>query len=88
MVSREWLLEASAVAARQYDLAPLISTRHPVFSVKACDLPYQLRQSYRITRCHDQTIWEITDIQPDGVSRLSIDVVQLGRASQLEKPAR
>ena len=63
-----------------------ISTSRPIFSVKACDLPFDLRQSYRIQRCHDGSLWEITDLRPDGVSRIEIRVVQLGRRSQLERP--
>jgi hypothetical protein len=73
---------------REFDLAPLISTRKPCFSVKACELPFPLRQHYRIERCWNKAVWEITDIKSDGISRIECDVVQLGRASQLDRPAR
>ena len=62
-----------------------ISTSRPIFSVKSCDLPFDLRPSYRIQRCHNGSLYEITDIRPDGVSRIEIRVVQLGRRLELER---
>ena len=63
-----------------------VSTRRPIFSIKSCDLPYPLYGGTRIQRCHDGSIWEITDAKPDGISRVQINVVQLGRDAQLDRP--
>lgn len=71
--------------SRETDVAIAIQTRRPVFSVKACDLPYPLRQKDRLQRCWDKTEWEITSVKPDGISRIEIDVVQSGRTSQLDR---
>ena len=72
--------------SKEIEIAVAIQTRKPIFSVMACQLPYQIKQQYRIQRCFDQTLWSVTNIKPNGISRLEIDVVQLGRASQLDRP--
>lgn len=64
-----------------------IQTRKPRFSVKACNLQFELRNGFRLTRCFDETEWEVTSTQPDGISRIEIDVTQIGRAPQLDLPA-
>ena len=69
------------------ELAQLIRTSTPTFSVKTCELPFPLRQHYRIQRCATGDTYEITDIKPDGVSRIEFDVVMLGRQDQLGRGA-
>ena len=65
------------------ELAQMIRTSVPTFSVKTCELPFPLRQHYRIQRCATGDLYEITDLKADGVSRIECDVVQLGRNVQL-----
>ena len=65
------------------DVAQLIRTSTPTLSFKTCELPFPLRQHYRIQRCATGDVFEITDIKPDGVSRIEADVVMLGRQDQL-----
>jgi hypothetical protein len=68
--------------ASGHSVGPIVSTSIPVFSFGYGVLPFPLRQSYRITReCSGET-FEVTDVKPDGVSRIVCKVVQLGR--QLE----
>ena len=63
-------------------MAPLITTRKPRFSFKANTLPWPILRGYRITRCVDQTIWDVTSVKPDGATRIDVAVVELGRATQ------
>ena len=72
--------------SKDIEIAAAIQTRKPIFSVKACDLPFTIGRQFRIHRCFDGTDWEVTASKPDGISRVELDVVQLGRASQLERP--
>jgi hypothetical protein len=59
--------------------SPLVSTSEPIFSFGYGVLPFLIRQSYRIKReCNGET-FEVTDVKPDGVSRIVVKVVQLGR---------
>jgi hypothetical protein len=62
-----------------HSLSPLVETREPVFQFSYGVLPFELQQSYRITRCRNGATYEITNIKPDGVSRITVNVVQLGR---------
>jgi hypothetical protein len=64
--------------AGSYEVAPLITTSKPVFSFAYGALPFPLRQHCRIERCCSGELFEITDIQPDGVSRIACTVVRLG----------
>jgi hypothetical protein len=41
-------------------------------------LPWPLMQGYRIKR-RSGDLYEITDIKPDGVSRIEVNVNQIGR---------
>ena len=69
--------------SRDLDItAPLATTRKPRFSFNACTLPFAIVRGYRIERCVDQTLWEITSVRPDGASRIEVHVVQLGRQTQ------
>ena len=65
-----------------HSLSPLVSTSEPIFSFGYGVLPFPIRQSYRIRReCNGET-FEVTDVKPDGVSRIVVKVVQLGRQSE------
>jgi hypothetical protein len=66
-------------------VSPLISTSKPVFQFSYAVLhgmPFALRQSHRITRLCSGEVFEVTDIKPDGASRVTETVVQLGRQSE------
>jgi len=68
-----------------HSVSPLISTSKPVFQFSYAVLhgmPFRLQQSYRITRLCSGERFEVTDIKPDGVSRVTVSVVQLGRQSE------
>jgi hypothetical protein len=68
-----------------HSLSPLVETSEPVFTfgydvLRA--MPYPLQQSYRIRRCCNGALYEITNIKPDSVSRVVVNVNQLGRPSE------
>ena len=63
-------------------MAPLVTMRKPRFSFKNCVLPWPILRSYRITRCVDGTLWEVTSVKPDGAARIEVAVVELGRSTQ------
>ena len=68
-----------------HSVSPLVSTSKPVFQFSYAvlhGLPFMLRQSHRITRVCSGETFEVTDIKPDGVSRIIVNVVQLGRQSE------
>lgn len=66
----------------RHPISPLISASMPVFTFRYGELRVPLRQSYRITRqCSGETS-EVTDVKPDGVSRIVCKVVQLGRQAK------
>jgi len=60
-------------------VSPLISTSKPVFQFGYSVLPFAIRQYYRITLLRTGELFEVTDVKDDGVSRLTVDVNQLGR---------
>jgi hypothetical protein len=62
-------------------VSPLVQTSEPIFEFGYGVLPFSLQQSYRITRCCNGATYEVTNIKPDGVSRICVNVVQLGRQS-------
>jgi len=64
-----------------HSLSPLVETREPIFEFGYGVLPFELQQSYRITRLCNGVTYEITNIKPDGVSRICVNVVQLSRPS-------
>jgi hypothetical protein len=69
----------SGRVASGHSISPLISTSEPVFTFGYGVLPFAIRQHFRITReCSGET-FEVKDVQPDGVSRIVVKVVQLGR---------
>jgi hypothetical protein len=61
------------------NITPLVSTSKPVFSFGYNVLPWPIRQGYRITLLRTSEVFEVTDAKADGVSRINVDVVQLGR---------
>jgi hypothetical protein len=65
-----------------HSVSPLVETSEPIFEFGYGVPPYPLRQTYRITRCCNGATYEITNIKPDGVSRICVHVVQLGRQSE------
>jgi hypothetical protein len=60
----------------------LIETRVPIFDFSRDALPWGLQQLDIIERVCSGEKFEIKNVQPDGVSRIVVDVVQLGRQSQ------
>lgn len=62
-------------------ISPLISTCKPVFQFGYGVLPWPLRQGYQIWLCRTGETFEVTDVKPDGVARITVNVVQLGRQS-------
>jgi hypothetical protein len=66
-------------------VSPLISTSKPVFQFSYAvlqSMPFKLKQYQRITRACSGEKFEVRDIKPDGVSRVTVNVVQLGRQSE------
>jgi len=66
-------------------VAPLVSTSKPVFQFSYAvlhGLPFILEQYHRITRLCSGETFEVTDVKPDGVSRATVTVKQLGRQSE------
>lgn len=61
-----------------HSISPIVSTSEPVFSFANDALPFPLRQGYRITRLCNGATYEAKDVQPDGVARIVVPVVQLG----------
>jgi hypothetical protein len=65
-----------------HSVSPLVETSEPIFDFGYGVLPYPLRQTYRITRRCNGATYEVVSIKPDGVSRILVKVVQLGRPSE------
>jgi hypothetical protein len=65
-----------------HSVSPLVETSEPIFQFGYGVLPFALRQSYRITRLCSGETFEVTNVKPDGVSRIIVNVVQLGRQSE------
>lgn len=61
---------------------PFLETRVPTFTFSRHNLPRGLTHLMQIERLCDGTIFEITSIEPDGVSRITAHVNQLGRQKQ------
>lgn len=61
---------------------PIISTSKPTFSFSYGALPWTLYQGYQIMLPRTGEIFEVTDVQPDGVSRIVAQVTQVGRQSE------
>lgn len=67
-----------------HSISPIVSTSEPVFSFSYGALPWPILQGYRIRRECDQALYEVTDVKPDGVSRIIVHVVQLGRQREAQ----
>lgn len=65
-----------------HSISPIVSTSEPFFSFANDALPFSLRQGYRITRLCGGATYEAKDVQPDGVARIVVPVVQLGIAKE------
>lgn len=63
-------------------ITPLVSTSKPVFQFGYNVLPFAIRQSYRIKLLRTGELFEVTDVKGDGVARITVDVVQLGRQKE------
>ena len=63
-------------------VSPLVQTFEPVFEFGYNVLPWPIQQSFRITRECSGEVFEVTNVKPDGVARICVHVVQLGRASE------
>lgn len=68
--------------ASGHSISPIISTSEPIFSFAYGAVSFPLRQGYRIMRLCDRAQYEITDVKPDGVSRIEVMVKMLGRAKE------
>ena len=55
-----------------------VQSRDPKFSFNLHTLPQPILRAYRLQRCVDGSIWDVTNVKPDGVSRIVADVVQIG----------
>ena len=61
---------------------PIAETRVPTFSFDRNSLPWGLQHLDQITRACDGATFEITRVEPDGVSRIVAHCVECGRQSQ------
>jgi hypothetical protein len=73
----EWTAQMIGVGLDQVK----VSSRNPTFTYMRCDLPYALRRADRLQRCSDASLFEVTNVEPDGVSGAVAELVQLGRQS-------
>lgn len=80
--SKSKLIPMGEGRAGGHTISPLIETSEPIFQFGYGVLPFRLRQSYRITRLCSGETFEVTNVKPDGVSRITASVVQLGRQSE------
>lgn len=64
---------------RNFDGAPIMSTRAPQFQFAYGVLPFALQQYYRLERICNGELFEVTDVRSDSVSMITCDCVQLGR---------
>lgn len=68
--------------ASGHSVSPIVSTSEPIFSFGYGVLSFPLMQGYRIMRLCNRALFEITDVKPDGVSRIEVKVVRLGIAEE------
>jgi hypothetical protein len=73
------LIRLGTDRTREHGLSVPISTRKPSFSFGYGVLPFDILQGYQIKRLCNGEIFEITDVQDDGVSRIVCPVNQMGR---------
>jgi hypothetical protein len=58
-----------------------VSSRKPLLTFIRCDIPYELKRADQLQRCDDGTLFEIKNVDRDGVSGAVAEMVQLGRQS-------
>jgi|GEM_PF-2550117 hypothetical protein len=58
----------------------LIESRKPVASFSHADLPWQINRGDRVKRETTGEMYEVTRVEPDGVSRVTLHLVELGKA--------
>lgn len=68
--------------ASGHSISPIVSTSEPIFSFGYGVLPFPLMQGYRIMRLCNRALYEVRDAKPDGVSRIEVNVLQLGLAKE------
>src|SRR5258708_24206890 len=64
------------------DLMLPAESREPLFSFDANCLPFPISRWSWLQRFVDATLCEVKVVKPDGVSRIAVEVVQLGLATQ------
>lgn len=62
-----------------HSLSPLVTTSEPIFQFDNKALPWPLRQGYHVKLCRTGETFEVTNVKPDGVARITVNVVQLGK---------
>ena len=67
-------------------ISPLVETSEPVFSFGYTVLPWPLLQGYLIMLHRTGETYEVTNVKPDGVSRIIAPVVQFGRSREGAPP--
>ena len=70
------------VVRRGHSPQAIVESRKPYARFAHRDLPWGLQQGDRIERCCSGEVFEVTSVQPDGVSSITVDLVQLGLPSQ------
>lgn len=70
--------ENSGRIASGHSVSPIVSTSEPIFSFGYGVLPFPLMQGYRIMRLCNRALYAVTDVRPDGVSRIEVKVTMLG----------
>ncbi len=78
----EMALRTGNIAQNRGEGGGLVETRKPVVSFSHAALPWALAHGDRVERCCDGELFEVTKIEPDGVSRVCCHLVQLGRSEQ------
>lgn len=55
-----------------------VVSRDPTATFSRTNLPWAIKRGDQITRCCDGSMFEVTAVRPDGVSRIECDLLQLG----------
>jgi hypothetical protein len=58
-----------------------VASRDPQITFLRCDLPYALRRADRVQRYKDGSLFDVTCVDPDGLSGALAELVQVGRQS-------
>jgi len=62
------------------DAPGLVESRKPVASFAHADLPWAIQRGDRVKRETTGESYEVTRVEPDGVSRVVLHLVELGKA--------